>query len=188
LWLEGGRLQLQGKTSDVIARYLTSQSQMNGVYDWPEGVANPGITEFKLFSIRVLDHVQEPSSNLDATKPFFVEIRYEICKSLPYMRLGFALSTVDGTVIFETQDADHEQYSGKRRPGTYTMRCEIPGELLTPGRYLISVNAGMPEIKNLVYLPNLLALEVEDTYDSTSLMTRTREGVIRPKLKWEEVE
>ena len=187
LWLDQGKLIIRGTTSEVIGRYLTSQTETSGYCEWPDGIANNDVDEFKLFAVRILNENLQTTANLDATKLFFVEIRYAIYKSLPYLRVGFALGAVDGTIIFETQDADHPQYAGRREPGEYVMRCHIPGDFLTPGRYVISVNAGMPELKHLAYLPSVLSLEVEDTLDSSSLMFRNREGMIRPKLKWEEV-
>jgi lipopolysaccharide transport system ATP-binding protein len=187
LWLDRGKLMLRAGTSDVIAKYLTSNTESGGSCEWPEGVANAGVTELKLFAVRILNESAQTSAGLDATKPFSIEICYTIYQRLPYLRVGFSLSAVDGTVIFETQDADHPQYTGKREPGKYVMRCEIPGELLMPGRYIISVNAGIPDVKNLVYIPGLLAFDVEDTYDSGSRMFQNREGVVRPRLNWKEV-
>lgn len=184
-WLGEGKLLEEGNTEKVIGDYLTSTASANGEIVWQNGIANLGVNEFSLLSVRVLNAEGKVISNPDICKPFFIEMRYRINEALPYCRVGFLVSSLDGTSVFETYDADDEQYAGRRQPGEYTVRCEIPANLLNSGTYLISINAGIPNIKNLVFLEGVLTLDVEDTGAIGAHLHPRRRGVIRPKLRWE---
>jgi hypothetical protein len=192
IWLDKGKIALVGSTSEVVAKYLSSNSSDSGLIEFPEGAANSDVDEFKLFAVRIQGPRGEVSSNLDARYPFSISIDYRIMKPLDSCRVGFVLATADGTVVFDSYDSDEEDagnqgLQGRRAPGDYRVRCEIPGELLLHGHYIISVCAGVPRIKNLIYLENLLALTIEET----RIVSETQAppvGVIRPKLRWERLE
>jgi lipopolysaccharide transport system ATP-binding protein len=192
LWLDKGQVVMVGPTSEVVAKYLSSNSSERGLIEFPAGTANPDVDEFKLFAVRIHGPGGEVSSNLDARYPFSISFDYRIEKPLDSCRVGFVLATADGTLVFDSYDSDVADartpgLQGRRAPGDYHVRCEIPGELLLHGHYMISVNAGVPRIKNLLYLENLLTLTIEET----RMVSETQAapvGVIRPKLKWERVE
>jgi len=184
-WLDHGQLITNGPTGEVISKYLTSESAIAGQKHWPKGMANPGVEELRIFSVRVLNNQGETTSHLSITQPFRIEIHCRIIKPLPCCRIGFLLSTVEGIPVFEAYDADDERYTMRRESGNYVARCELPPQLLNPGRYVVSVNAGMPHIKNLAFLEGALAFTIEDTGAVGSHMDSKRLGVIRPKLKWE---
>jgi lipopolysaccharide transport system ATP-binding protein len=186
LWLDQGKLLDYGPTADVVAKYIASNSAENGVCVWPEGIAAKGIDEFRLFGMRILGRNDAITSTVDVRHPFVLSFDYEIRKTIPYCRIGFALATADGTVVFDSYDSDHESHQGRRDPGRHTLRCEIPGHLLLPGHYLLSFNAGMPGLKNLLWLENILTVVVEDTHMIGDVHARPM-GIIRPRLKWERV-
>jgi lipopolysaccharide transport system ATP-binding protein len=184
LWLDKGRIVEQGPTRDVVAHYLTSNSSENGFCEWPEGIANRGIDEFKLLAARIHSNTGAVTANVDMRYPFAVALDYRLDKPIPQGRVGFMVSTADGTIVFDSYDTDLENLQGPRNPGTYSIRCEIPGHLLLPGRYLISVGAGMPGVKSLVWIENALSLTVEQT-GVIGEVNASPMGVIRPKLHWE---
>ena len=184
-WLDGGMVVADGDAEYVVSRYLMSNAGGAGQVLWREGISNPGVDELEIFSVRVLDVEGHVTSNLDARKPFFVEIRHKIKKTLPYCRVGFLLSTVEGVPVFEAYDSDNEKYADRREPGEYIAKCEISAYLLNPGSYILSINAGIPNIKNLAFLEGVLTLNIEDTGAVGSHLHSKRQGVIRPKLKWE---
>jgi homopolymeric O-antigen transport system ATP-binding protein len=184
IWLDKGRIVEQGPTRDIVARYLVSNSSDSGFCEWPEGIANRGVDEFKLFAARIHSDTGAITSTVDMRFPFAVSLDFRLEKPIPQGRVGFMLSTADGTIVFDSYDTDLEAHHGPRQPGDYTVRCEIPGHLLLPGRYLISVGAGMPGVKSLAWIENALSLTVEQTgligdVDAPPM------GVIRPKLLWE---
>ncbi len=185
LWLDKGKIVKDGTADSVISQYLTKGTETEGEVLWKDGIANPGVKELKIFHVRILTDDHRVGSVIDVRKPFIIEIDYRTYVSLPYCRVGFLLSTVEGIPVFEAYDTDNIEFPQGRDPGEYRVRCEIPANLLNPGNYILSVNAGMPNFKNFAFLEGLLTLRVEDTGAVGSHMYRERQGVIRPKLKWE---
>ena len=185
IWLNEGRIVIDGVTEEVVSKYLTSTASMEGQYVWEEGISNVGVDEIKIFSVKVFNNDSRVSSTIDVRKPFIIEIHYRIYKPLQYCRVGFLLTTADGIPVFEAYDSDNEQYAGPREIGDYLIKCEIPPYLLNAGRYIVTLNAGIPNVKNLAYLEGILSLNIEDTGAVGSHMHSKRQGIIRPKLKWE---
>jgi len=186
LWLADGKLMAAGNTAEIISRYLTNNTSAEGKCAWKDGISSAGVNEFKLFSISVLAPNGEISSNLDIQKPFTVRIHYKFYRDLPFCRVGFLLRTPTGTTIFEVYDADEEPWAGQRRAGEYMVHCEVPADLLRPGRYTLTISAGMPGVKNFVNLESVLTLDFEETRTLNSLMLTPRSGIIFPKVKWKQ--
>ncbi|GAG21014.1 unnamed protein product, partial [marine sediment metagenome] len=188
LWLEAGHLQMDGDPEQVISSYLTSSSQeAEGQRLWTEGIANPKVNEFKIQAVRIRNEHGEVTTKLNTRESFWVEINYHVLEPLPFCHVGLIVSTAQGVIVFDGYDADNQLYAGSRDPGSYTSRCKIPGHLLNSGRYLLSINAGMARVKNLVFLENVLILDIEhiSDYGSHKFSTQKRKGVIHPKLQWE---
>lgn len=185
LWLDNGELKLEGLTYEVISQYLTNSANLGGRCVWQDGTANVGVDELKVFGLRVYDDIGEITSNIDGCKAFSVEIEYRICKPLPFCRVGFELSTTDGVTVFEAYDSDDERYLGKRIPGSYIAKCKVFANLLNTGRYILSINAGIPNVKNLAFLQAVLAIDIQDFGAVGSSMHTRRVGIVRPQFKWE---
>lgn len=184
LWLDHGRLVDDGDTNRILGRYLTDEASEDGCRAWPDGFANPGVDDLAIYRLQLTNEDEVVTSNLDAGRAFTVEIDYRVHQPLPPCRIGFVLSTSDGIPVFEAYDTDNSPALEGRQPGSMTSRCVIPGNLLSPGRYILSLNAGIPGQRNLAYLEGALALNVEDFTASGALMRAETRGIIRPRLAW----
>lgn len=184
VWLDHGRLVEDGPTSQVLGRYLTDEASEDGCRTWPEGFANPGVNDLGIYGLQLTNEDEVVTSNLDAGRAFTVQIDYRVHQPLPPCRVGFVLSTSDGIPVFEAYDTDNALAPEARQPGPMTSRCLIPGNLLSPGRYILSINAGIPGQRNLAYLEGALAFNVEDFTANGALMRSETRGIIRPRLDW----
>jgi lipopolysaccharide transport system ATP-binding protein len=184
IWLRGGEIAADGPSDDVIQKYsnvvFVDQDRIN----WPDGFSNAGVHELKFTSLGLLDKSGRPTTHFDYSEPLSFELSYIVHDSLSFCRIGFLVHTLDGTPVFEVYDVDEDVKDGRREPGSYIVRCEVPGDLLKPGRYSLSLNAGMPGIKNLVRLDGALQFSVEDAALPAAAMNLPRLGVIRPRTKW----
>jgi lipopolysaccharide transport system ATP-binding protein len=185
IWLDEGRVRLTGAPRDVIAAYLASDSTLAGEQHFEGGLSRSGVEDFKLDAVRVRSASGEPAGELEADKPFSVEIEYRVLERLPQSRVGFLIQTGDGIIVFDAYDSDDPRYLESREPGSYVARCTVPGHLLAPGRYFLSFNAGIPRIRNLAFAEAVLAIDVVDTGAVGAHFKAGRTGLIRPRLAWE---
>jgi lipopolysaccharide transport system ATP-binding protein len=184
IWLRGGEIAADGPSDDVIQQYsqvtLVDQDRVS----WPEGFSNAGVHELKFTSVGLLNKDGQPTTHFDYSEPLSFELSYTVHESLAFCRIGFLVHALDGTPVFEIYDVDEDVKGGRREPGSYSIRCEVPGDLLKPGRYSLSLNAGIPGIKNLVRLDGALQFAVNDAALPGAAMNLPRLGVIRPRTKW----
>jgi hypothetical protein len=107
-------------------------------------------------------------------------------EALPVCRIGVRIETVEGVTVMVGYDADDERYTGRRDVGRYTSRCVVPGRLLNPGRFVISVNAGIRGAKNLAKIDGAVAFDITEVgaVGSHAAGPRSRQGLVRPKFEW----
>lgn len=184
IWLQGGEIAADGPSDDVIQKYSTVTLVDQDRVSWPDGFSNASVHELKFKSIGLLDKNGLPTTHFDYSEPLSFELSYTIHQSLSFCRIGFVVHALDGTPVFEIYDVDDDVKGGRREPGSYLIRCEVPGDLLKPGRYSLSLNAGIPGIKNLVRLDGVLQFSINDPDLAGAAMNLPRVGVIRPKTKW----
>jgi lipopolysaccharide transport system ATP-binding protein len=184
IWLRGGEIAADGPSDEVIQKYSNLIFVDQDRADWPDGISNEGVHELKFTSIGLLAKNGRPTTHFDYSDPLNFELSYTVHELLPFCRIGLLVHALDGTPVFEVYDVDEDMNDGRREPGSYAIRCEVPGELLKPGRYSLSLNAGMPGIKNLVWLDGVLQFSVDDPALPGEAMNPPRLGVIRPKAKW----
>jgi lipopolysaccharide transport system ATP-binding protein len=184
IWLRGGEVAADGPSEEVIQKYSSVVFVDQDRINWPEGFSNAGVHELKFTSVGLVDKHGRPTTHFDYSEPLNFELSYTIHDSLSFCRIGFLVHALDGTAVFEIYDVDEDVKDGRREPGSYMIRCEVPAELLKPGRYSLSLNAGMPGIKNLARLDGVLQFSVDDPSLPGAAMNLPRVGVIRPKTKW----
>jgi homopolymeric O-antigen transport system ATP-binding protein len=184
LWLDGGKLHMSGNSEQVVSSYITSGPNREGQCAWKDGWANPGVTSLNVQAVCIRNEQGQTTGKLEVGKPFSVEITYRLMEYLPFCRVGFVMRTVQGLTVFEAYDSDNERYAGPRKPGVFAIRCDVPGDLLNAGRYLLSINAGVPNVTNLAFMEDVLIFEIEDTRVVGTDMYIKREGIIRPTLQW----
>src|SRR2546430_110412 len=184
IWLRGGEVAADGPSDDVIQKYSNVVFVDQDRLSWPEGFSNAGVHELKFTSVGLLDKNGRPTTRFDYSEPLNFELSYTVHDSLSFCRIGFLVHALDGTPVSEVYAVDEDIKDGRREPGSYVVRCEVPGDLLKPGRYSLSLNAGMPGIKNLVRLDGALHFSVDDPGLPGAGMYLPRVGVIRPNSTW----
>ncbi len=184
IWLRSGEVAADGPSDDVIQKYSNVTFVDQDRVNWPDGFSNAGVHELKFTSVGLLDKNGQAATHFDYSEPLSFELSYTVHESLSFCRIGFLVHALDGTPVFEIYDVDEDMNGGRRQPGSYLLRCELPGDLLKPGRYSLSLNAGIPGAKNLVRLDGILQFSMDDPSLPGAAMNLPRLGVIRPKAKW----
>jgi len=98
------------------------------------------------------------------------------------LRLVLRIVSDAGTIIFSTSDQDKRDLTmeGMRTPGRYLSTCNIPGKLLRPGKFFVTVGAARAGNWFELY-EQLLMFEITAVGNPFP----QRPGVIAPMLDWD---
>jgi lipopolysaccharide transport system ATP-binding protein len=183
--LEKGRLIVNDLTETVVSHYL-SNGNVQAERTWSNDERRPGNNKVRLLSVRATDSEGKPAGTVDIRRPVFIEIHYEVLQALPQLRIGFRLLTSTGTEVFSSADTGNEDWRHRPRGvGRYVSRCEIPGNLLNEGVYMLTVGGDIPGIEGFFVEECVIRFEVEQTGGPGSHDPGNWPGVVCPQLEWE---
>lgn len=184
LWIDGGGLKLDGATRVVIESYLSLRANLSST--WINHLRDSS-KAVQLTSARVLSADETPAAIVRFDEPFRLEITYEVVHRTKNISILFRLADAEGTSIWTSWDTDPDNWSSGsiREPGHYMSKCSIPGNLLKPGRYLVSLGGFVCGDHDLSSYPEETVL-IFDVSDMGYLYySHLREGAIAPLLKWQ---
>ena len=97
------------------------------------------------------------------------------------LRIWLRIGSESGTIVFTSTDLDQPNNStqGVRTKGRYLSECQIPGSLLRPGKYFLTV-ATRQHNTWFEQMENLLMFEIS----KVGYPLPERLGVISPILDW----
>jgi len=182
LWLDSGRITRIGPSDEVLAeyqaRYLLTRAE------WVRPQADHSTKEFRFLSVQLQNNDSQTASLFATNEPVYVEIRYDVTRSLSACQIGVRVCCSDGNVVFTTSDADHAEVSAlPKNSGCYRARFAIPSGLLRPGTYYLTLGAHMPCRSVYDLLEEAVVFEVSAVGSLTSLDGRL--GVVAPLIPWE---
>lgn len=179
LWLENGAIRFTGNAATVISEYLSSGAVTSSM--WTNPSSSPD-GDLHIESVRILSEDNQPSATVPFDKHFRIEITYVLTDSLRELAVVYQIKDVSGSVVWGSWDTDNIGMKYLvRKPGRYKSICTIPGGLLKPGRYLLSV-ASHANHKRLACHDDVLTFNVSEV---GYRFNRNRAGVITPILEWE---
>jgi lipopolysaccharide transport system ATP-binding protein len=180
VWLEGGRIAATGETARVVSAYM-SQGLANNM-TW-----KPAKIESEVFEYHeIVVSGDDPESTLEAipaSSPITIRFDFTVKEIIPSGRLSIRVSREDGLVVLTSSNTDNAPAANAPwRLGRQHLQLSIPGQLLSPATYLITVSEPL-ESGNTLH-ENILSFTVSD---QNSLVARDqREGVITPLIHWRE--
>ena len=183
LWLDEGRLRLDGSPLDVVKEYLSSGGQ--GVALWTGSPVEHTGRKAWLRRARVL------SSNGNKVSTLFrfdeqvkIEIEYEIKSNVTAFKSYLLLKDFLGNIVWASHDTDGtNKLRQVREPGIYHSTCIFPQRLLRPGQYSVAIGiSGKP--REVVEEEHLDVINFWISGAGYTFNT-TRKGLITPCLTWE---
>ena len=184
LWLDTGKIQGIGDTESVVSAYLSACIGEGSERVWNEPGQAPGNEKIRLHAVRIRTETGHAANTLATEAGFFIEVAYDIRDDLPPMRIVIEVTTLDGTTVFLTRDNYQNRWGTEvRRPGRYTSRCHIPGELLNAGSYTLTVSAEIPFVTFLFREEDVLRLVIERTGGVGGEYAESWPGIICPPLQ-----
>ena len=184
IWLDEGRIKLDGPSSAVIQAYMRAGSHDEAVRTWPRQDAT-GNADAVLRRVRICQPEGVPSVSIDITKEFQIEIECDVIRNMPELAIVLFILNGEGQVILHTSDLV-DAATSDRHAGSWKSVCKIPAHSLNTGFYSMTVGAEIPHEKQIFLLENILTWNIEASEASGEHPALTWKGVIGPGLaKWD---
>lgn len=179
LWLDGGQIRLCGDPSTVVGKYLAHSARRQAEWVNTSDLAERHGSRIK--GVRILTEGGEATSIVHFDQDFRIEIAFQVTKTT--RNLGMCCRVVDGRGITVWSSWDTDATGDEtREPGEYRSVCHVPGKLLRPSRYYLTVGAS--DVHGELYFhESALSMEVSDV--GWRIGDRARIGVITPVLDWD---
>ena len=184
IWLEEGHLKQMGPTTDVLEDYLhTINTDVRAEDLTPDPSVRDQSNPLRLLRLAVCDENRTPTSLLYGEQSYYVEIEYEFLHAISNVRFALLFRTAQDVDAFLTTDCDVDLIKGQdRKPGRYLSRCKIPPNLLSQGRYRISVWGAVTHVRQLSRRYDALIVDVQ--YTKGWIMQDNRNAALNPLLEW----
>ncbi len=182
--MDRGRVVMEGRTPEVIERYLSSGGEADRVLRWPKGEA-PGNAELVLESIEVLDAAGRFDTALSTADPIDIKVSYQVLSDLRNLRISVTASSTDAVEVFSTSDYFFQDKSHIRKPGRYESVCRLPAKFLNTGRYSLEIAVEVPMEREL-FKPQIMAFDVGELGHNQMgpINAAKPAGVLHPELEW----
>lgn len=181
IMLEKGRIKMEGSTAEVISSYMLSG--FGGKAVWNNKISTDNYDGLRINNAGVLTDDNQLTTVLDYNKPFKIEIGYDLNEELKNLVIMCQVADMQGNILWTSWDMDTDANKTLiRRPGRYVSTCNVPGKMLKPARYLISVGAFINNVKNFGFYENVIAFEISTEGFTFNI---NRNGLLTPALVWE---
>ena len=178
IWLDRGEVARVGDAQSTIGAYLASG--VSGEVAWKP--ARPAGDVFRYEEVRVVcDRAEGDTFPADAS--FDIVFEFTVGGPMPATRLAFQLMAEDGEAVLASASSDTMSALNQQIPqGRHRWRCTVPGSLLHPGRYFVTVSE--PVADDQVVHEAILNFTITE---QNSVATRDgRRSRIVPVLPWVE--
>ena len=182
-----GQLILRAPTAEAVDFYLASGQTQAGERAWDADEVPASSAPFLPVALRVKDPRGAVVDSFRSTEALTLEIEYKLTAPVTGLRVGVYLSTVRGEYIFtsfDVDDADLYEQHATRQAGHYISHCQLPGDLLNEGRYILGVNASSFGVRRYFMDENALAFNIDPMGAPGMQWAEPRQGPIRPRLGW----
>jgi lipopolysaccharide transport system ATP-binding protein len=182
--MSAGSVTCDAPTPLAVSHYLAGYASSTGIIRWTDGIANSAESRFRFLQVRLLNDNRQPTATFESQGNLNVELTFRVIEPLRNCRVGFFVSTADGTCLFDCHDTDDFPEAHVRHAGVFTATCAVPLRQLLPGRYVISPNAGIPSVKNLAYVEGALSFDLHESCSQKPKMNVQRGGLMIPAAHW----
>jgi len=157
IWLDDGKIVEDGPGDKVIQSYMMSGvAEFDPVVDFSADETAAG----QILRIEALDLFGDPSLVHLSKNPFSLRIKYRLSEEIANYRLGIKIFTPDGFEVLTRTNADLDKSFWTDKAGDYSLKVDMPGQLIKPGQYLVTVFLGQPGVRQLDKKENVLSIRL----------------------------
>jgi lipopolysaccharide transport system ATP-binding protein len=191
IWLDHGHVAGYGPTGEIVSDYLalTAGADASAVVDLTGDELRVGVRKWtaqlvRFDSLALLGEDGEPRAVLPEAAPFRFDIAFTVRRPIRFIEVAARVKTMEGARLFSLFSGQHE---GPLQPGRYRATCDVPENVLRPGRYVIELAALGADPQDIV--PSALVFEVagghrEETNPLYVNAVRSGDGFIRVDSRW----
>jgi lipopolysaccharide transport system ATP-binding protein len=178
IWIDKGRIVKQGDFREITSDYLARKKDVFSYWQ-PESVE---FSEFSYEQVSIQAPCGSTPDSIPASQSFKIEFVFVVRSSELRGRIALLIRNGQGTSILSSANTDGLAYINRVwLKGKYTESCMIPGHLLMPGIYYLTIS--QPCVDGNFIHEDVCSFKI-DTSDS--LATKDgRMGVIAPLLEWQ---
>jgi lipopolysaccharide transport system ATP-binding protein len=180
LLLDRGRIAKIGPTPDVIHCYLNTSMPEAGF--WSNSLKRMTETDITILSASILSEDRDQTGVVRYDEGLILEINYKVLNTIRSWALVFRIIDSVGRVVFTSWDTDWLSHEEQTKLGQYRATCYMPGKILRPGVYSITLEIRVPKIGVVLdQHEQVLSFEISSVGYNMNI---NRQGVITPSLKW----
>jgi len=183
--LEEGRSVADCSPHEVVNRYLNAGFVSKAERQWNDPKEAPTTQVVRWINASIRNEKGKIEGNIESDKSFTLELNYfNLCEGA---RLGttVALFNEEGIEIL-TSISNHcqEWHNYPREKGIYKSICEVPGKLLSEGKYSVTFLTWGDNYSSIHREDNVLEFQVHDSGFVRGDYYDRIEGIFRPLLQW----
>lgn len=187
IWLDQGKVVMDGAVADVASAYGSKQMNMTGE-DYENYRPKDARDPVRLISLRALKADGEATTQFDVRDPITFELRYEVLSDGLQVAPEISLIDANHQEILVTGVRESKQAAATSAPGHYAGRVTIPGDLLNEGVHHLTVRIlSFERHERLAESREALTLFIGDQAIGDSARgdyLGPIGGMVRPKLDW----
>jgi lipopolysaccharide transport system ATP-binding protein len=180
IWLDGGRIRLDGSPQDVVQSYLAEGAELQSERRWPDVAKAPGDERVRFIGARLLQN-DDVAPIVDINRELRIVIEFQTMQRLTDPVAAAHFSNAEGTCLFATADWRGDALE----PGRYQQTLTIPPRTFAEGRVAVLLQF-FPHPPT-VLVPDALSFTAIDS-DVPDVVRGTYKGawpgVVRLGLEW----
>jgi len=188
LWIDRGKLRMQGPVAEVVAGYLKEGQANTGEQVWPEGPHAPGDEYVRLRRLRVASSDGKTATSINIGEDFTIEFAYEVTIGGLVLFPALRIFNEWGTEVLWTTDSSSPEHGRPREPGRYECVVNFPKNMLSEGLMAVSVSMTSlcPTRTHFSEADaiHFQAMEIIDGTTSRGGYTEAVTSMLRPLLDW----
>lgn len=184
IWIQDGSIAEDNLTELVQSHYLNFEKSRDGIIEWDDTNA-PRSQQVCLVRAYISTENGDKLPIIYCNQDFSVVLEYDVLEKIDGLRMGFELTTPDGTIVCGSNDPHH--LITVKHPGRYEIKCRFPKFLLNTGVYYLSFGADVPPYSEaLIRTEPSLRFMMKDI-KGHGPEAENLPGILRPALKWETI-
>ena len=185
LWIDGGRLRMDGPTGEVIRAYMSTFAEaQHGSASLEHLETRGGNGEARFTGVEFLDRAGQPVQYVACGDSVTIRLHYRAFTAIRNLTVGMEINTDMGMKLIGTNTLVTGCYTHLVSPGDGYVDLEIDFLNVMAGRYYLSLYLG-PEGHNQDILQNAVIMDVEPSdFYRTGHGMDSRYGLMFLPCRW----